>query len=191
MRKQTVKEKHPGEHRYVTQMNGGRPYVVYTGESDITVYTVPDKILSECRGWPEDKDLYTKLVKKIGNVTRKFIPKYKIVRNFNATGNTMLVQSGSGYVHVGDGIFSFKPEVGDEIQKYYSPIGNSNVPYPIAVGKTHVYIMLEKVLVKKDLFPKGIDWEEGAVNYYYKNFSGNKKDVKDLSGLKIIAKSSL
>ncbi len=191
MEKQTVKEKHPGEHRYVTQMNGGRPYVVYTGVSDITVYTVPDKILRECCGWPEDKDFYTKLVKKIGNVTRKFIPKYKIIHNFKATGNTILVQSGSGYVHVGDGIFSFKSELGDEIQKYYSPIGNSNVPYPIAVGKTHVYIILEKVVLKKDLFPKGTDWEEGAIDYFYENLFDNKKNVKELSGLKILAKLSL
>lgn len=179
--------KHRGKHSYVTHMNGGRPYVVYIGEDVVTVYTVPAKVIDGSRGWPESKDSYTKLVKKIGNVSKKFIPKYKKIDDFNASGNTILVKSGREYVHVGDGIFSFKSELGDEIQKYFSPIGNSDVPYPIAVGKSHVYMVCEKTVIKKSLFPKGISWEDEAVEYYYEHFLSNTKDVTELSGLKIVA----
>jgi hypothetical protein len=181
----SVKEQHPGEHRYLTHDNGGRPYLVYTGETDVTVYTAPPGDYPY--GWPDDKDDYTKLVKKITNVSKKFIPRYKTVRDFNSTGNSILVQSGKEYVYIGENIFKFKPEKGDEILKYFSPIGNSDVPYPVAVGKTHVYIILDKVVIEKEIFPKGVDWENGAMDYYYENLSSDRRNLKTFSGYKELA----
>jgi hypothetical protein len=40
-------------------------------------------------------------------------------------------------------IYEFKPMKDDTIELFYSDIGNSDVPYPYAVGKTHIYILLD------------------------------------------------
>jgi hypothetical protein len=69
-----------------------------------------------------------------------------------AEGNSLLLQTKSKYVYIGSEIYEFTPVKGDTVEKYYSDIGNSDVPYPYAVGKTHVYIMLDKVAVEKSLF---------------------------------------
>ncbi len=69
-----------------------------------------------------------------------------------AEGNSILLKVGSKYVYIGSEIYEFSPVKGDVIQSYYSDIGNSDVPYPYAVGKTHIYIMLDKVAVEIDFF---------------------------------------
>ena len=69
-----------------------------------------------------------------------------------AEGNSILLQTGSKYVYIGSEIYEWTPMKNDTIEKYYSDIGNSDVPYPYAIGKTHIYIMLDKVAVEKSLF---------------------------------------
>jgi recombinational DNA repair protein RecT len=58
------------------------------------------------------------------------------------------------YVYIGAEIYEFKTASGDEIVKYVSNVGNSNVPYPYAIGKKYIYIMLDKVFVDKSKFTK-------------------------------------
>jgi hypothetical protein len=70
----------------------------------------------------------------------------------DAEGNSILLRVGEKYVYIGSEIYEFSPKPEDTIQKYYSDIGNSDVPYPYAVGNTHVYIMLDKVAVEKSFF---------------------------------------
>ena len=61
-------------------------------------------------------------------------------------GNSILLQTGKNkYVYIGDGIRSFTTKNGDVIKKYYSPVGNNEVPYPYAIGDKYVYIMLHNV----------------------------------------------
>jgi hypothetical protein len=40
----------------------------------------------------------------------------------------------------------------DEIGKYYSVVGNSDVPYPIAIGEKYVYHMCECVYADRRWF---------------------------------------
>jgi hypothetical protein len=77
-------------------------------------------------------------------------------------GNSILIQTGKGkYIYTGDTIYSFETRDSEEILKYYSPVGNSAVPYPYAVGKHYTYFMLDKETLpnelldlKKDAYPQ-------------------------------------
>jgi hypothetical protein len=80
-----------------------------------------------------------------------------------AEGNSILLEVGAKYVYIGSEIYQFSPVKGDSIEKYYSNIGNSDVPYPYAIGKTHIYIMLDKVAVEKSFF----DMKKGIYEQYY------------------------
>jgi hypothetical protein len=63
-------------------------------------------------------------------------------------GNSILVHLAkigekNYYLFVGDTVVEF--EIDDTIVEYYSQVGNSDVPYPVAVGKNYVYFMLDFV----------------------------------------------
>jgi hypothetical protein len=60
-------------------------------------------------------------------------------------GNSVLCHLGDNrYLSIGRDVQEFTtPD--DEIQKYYSQVGNSDVPYPVAVGVKYVYFMLDMV----------------------------------------------
>jgi len=61
-------------------------------------------------------------------------------------GNSLLFETKGGtYVYVGSEIFQFQTKDKETIVSYLSPVGNSAVPYPYAIGTTHTYFMLEKV----------------------------------------------
>jgi hypothetical protein len=81
----------------------------------------------------------------------------------DAEGNSILLHVGSKYVYIGSEIYEFQPVKGDTIVKYYSDIGNSDVPYPYAIGKTHMYMMLDKVAVALDFF----DGKDDIYQQYY------------------------
>ena len=51
------------------------------------------------------------------------------------------------YMFVGDRIIVFKTR-GDPIVDFRSPIGNSDVPYPYAVGTENTYLLVENTYVK-------------------------------------------
>ena len=100
-------------------------------------------------------------------------------------GNTILLQTGKDkYTYIGDGIRSFTTKDGDVIQKYYSPVGNSAVPYPYAVGQKYVYLMLDNEYEPVEEF----DLTKDVYTQYYahldldklKNKSSKKYSVKTL-----------
>ncbi len=72
-------------------------------------------------------------------------------------GNSLLVKTGDEYIYVGSDIYSFKARDGEEITHYYSPVGDSQVPYPYAVGKEYVYFMLDRKTVSKALLDPKVD----------------------------------
>ncbi len=58
-------------------------------------------------------------------------------------GNSVLAELTAGrYVFVGEQIYEFTVAAGDVIEAYHSPIGNNDVPYPVAVGKEYLYFLL-------------------------------------------------
>jgi hypothetical protein len=85
-------------------------------------------------------------------------------------GNTILLHMiGRDYVYIGDKIYAFSLQEGDEFEAYYSPVGNNDVPYPVLVGKENVYFMLDKKYVPREHFPTNQNWED-AYSLYYGSF---------------------
>jgi hypothetical protein len=71
-------------------------------------------------------------------------------------------------MYVGSEIYTFAPLEGDTIKEYYSPLGNSAVPYPYAIGEKYVYFMLDKVALDARM----IDPAEDGYGQYYSKFHG-------------------
>ena len=62
-------------------------------------------------------------------------------------GNTLLVQvNRKKYIFIGNkGIYEFTTPQSDQIVAFASPLGNSDVAYPYAIGKKYVYYMLNHI----------------------------------------------
>ena len=152
---------------YAIHDNGGRPFRVDIQGNKVTVYltkvsfekvdgTFKDIVYppKEILEFTTDAILVGK--KSPGGGYDGLTPK-------KAEGNSILLEVGEKYIYIGSEIYQFSSIKGDTIEKYYSDIGNSDVPYPYAIGKTHVYIMLDKVAVSKDFF----DMKKGIYEQYY------------------------
>jgi len=83
-------------------------------------------------------------------------------------GNSILLQiAKKRYVYIGDSIYEFDME--DEVEKYFSLIGNNDVPYPVLRGSKNVYFMLDRKYVPRDEFPDlytDKEWENAYSTYY-------------------------
>jgi hypothetical protein len=88
---------------------------------------------------------------------------YDGLKPSQAEGNSILLRIGNKYMYIGHEIYEFSPVKDDVIVKYYSNIGNSDVPYPYAIGKSHIYIMLDAVAVDISYF----DMKEHIYEQYY------------------------
>ena len=65
-------------------------------------------------------------------------------------GNSVLLRTrerGRGLVYIGTSIKTFVPQPRDTIVAFVSPMGNSAVPYPYAIGITHTYLLEENVCI--------------------------------------------
>ncbi len=148
------------------KVKGGKTYAIHDNGGNPFFVTVSGKKVSVEKNMDTFKLVDGKFVdipaprKQILNFTADevFIGKkspsggYDGLKPREAEGNSILLKVGSKYIYIGSEIYEFSPVKGDTIVSYYSDIGNSDVPYPYAVGKTHVYIMLDKVAVAADFF---------------------------------------
>lgn len=76
-------------------------------------------------------------------------------------GNTCLIKlSTHEYIYVGEMIYRFT--IPDEIVKYKSPVGNSAVPYPYAIGTENTYLMIEYTYI-----PNGMRETDDPYKQYY------------------------
>jgi hypothetical protein len=66
-------------------------------------------------------------------------------------GNSLLLHTSDGapgpLVYIGTSIRSFAPRPNDTIVAFVSPMGNSAVPYPYAIGRTHTYLVEEAACI--------------------------------------------
>ena len=151
----------PGK-KYEIHDNGGVPFYAEVNGTSVTVwknmdeYEIVNKKFVDIPKPP--KALFTINAKKI------YIGKKSPNAPPTVQGNSILLfLKTNKYRYIGSEIYDFVPVKGDTIEKYYSNIGNSDVPYPYAVGKTHIYIMLDKVAVEKSYF----DMKEDIYEQYY------------------------
>ena len=152
---------------YKIHDNGGRPFhVTVTGkkvvvEKNMDTYDFEDGKFITIQA--PLKHLFEKTVDEI--FLGKKSPKggYDGLKPSQAEGNSILLRDGAKYIYIGSEIYEFTPRKGDTIETYYSDIGNNDVPYPYAIGKTYVYLLLDKVAVKKSFF----NMKENIYSQYY------------------------
>jgi hypothetical protein len=129
----------------LTLHNGGRPYKVVwqrNKHKDKRQYMVSIHARA-CEDGREHADhKHTKLVREYKNADRVWIDRNKLDRSTSPIGNTLLIQIGTQCVYVGAWILTFCLPRGDTIVRYHSPVGNADVPYPIAGGKKNTYFLL-------------------------------------------------
>lgn len=83
-------------------------------------------------------------------------------------GYSLLFQTGKHtYIYAGSESYAFTVANGDRIVQLFNKIGNSHVPYPVAVGEKYVYFMLDKTYVDKQLFPPNANYLDAYGEYYY------------------------
>lgn len=149
--------------------NGGRPFVADVTSSKIEVYKqVYD---DENDTYVKDKKILDTNYEKIfigDNLLKdkRYAPRVKYL------GNSILVQvTPEKYIYIGSEIYSFSPKKDDTIVSYYSPVGNSQVPYPYALGENYAYFMLDKKVVDMYL----IDPKKDGYAQYYMNIDATDK----------------
>lgn len=153
---------------YKIHDNGSVPYVVMMKpKSTVEVYKTKED------GTPDKKILdltYTKIF-----VGDNLLPDPLAVKKGKAVGNSLLLQTGNNkYVYIGSEIYSF--ETKEEIKMYYSPVGNSDVPYPYAVGDTMSYFMLDKKTLPNEL----LDLKKDAYGQFYGHSVKDETMVKKM-----------
>jgi hypothetical protein len=69
------------------------------------------------------------------------------------------------YVFIGQDVYEFSLANGDIIEEYYSPVVNSDVPYPVIRGRDYGYFMLDKKMIRmEDLCIE--EWSDAYGDYY-------------------------
>ena len=139
--------------------------------------------------------MYVNLVKKY-KVKEIFIGKSPLISMTKFSngygkyfdGNTiLLLLNDNNYVYISNEIYKIK--INDKIEKYYSFIGNNDVPYPMAIGKKNIYFFgypegylpineFPKIKSTKDLqelFDKGIELSPFLIKF------GNEKSKSKIS----------
>ena len=197
----TILAKHKGWIWYMTHWNGGRSFIVYIKDHTIAVYRQPtfqDKVFlveetkceiekkegNSCEEVETDDDddekwHYMIHVATFTNVRRIFVGKspktatteYSGGYGEKFDGNSILVHVGeTKYIHIGAEMYSFTSM--DDIVEYYSPVGNSDVPQPVAIGTQHAYFMLDKECVALEHFTRVLtqeDKEDLYAHFYFEN----------------------
>ena len=153
---------------YFTHANGDRPFYVYVDSNEINVFTYENYNYDD-DDITDDIDNYNIQILTIKNMLGYWYGFDESYCNFH--GNSLLVQLDSyNYVHIGSEIYGF--ETKDIIYDYYSEVGNSDVPYPIALGEENVYFMLDRDYLKNGYIPNSIPPSQ-LYGYYYGHIKVN------------------
>lgn len=123
-----------------------------------------------------------KLIKVYKNVRRVFVGKSPLneMTKFSAghgkrfDGNSILLElprNKHSYAHIGSNIFEF--ETTEPITEFVSPVGNSDVPYPVALSDNYIYFLAGPNKVEtffhkmaRDELPKCLDLTDPYGFYY-------------------------
>jgi hypothetical protein len=191
---------HKGYKKYFIHDNFNRPYLVYI-KDDVYIYKIKKDILKDNTYSKEDKDnisIYTEFIEHI-KPTKIFIGKSPKIRMTTLSaghgkyfdGNTiLLLLNNNNYALIdGNGIKRFTTN-NDKIIKYYSFVGNNDVPYPVAIGEKYYYFWIypEGYLEKKE-FPvyKKIEDLQTIINKgqeynpFMYSIKGHKKKSKKIT----------
>jgi hypothetical protein len=177
----------PKGKKYLTHDNGGRPFQVIIDKNKVHIYKLSDDDIDKKQNYDKLIKSYTVLKVHIGKDSSN--PKVY-------DGNSVLLElANNKMVFIGDCIYEFELAPDDTVQKYFSQVGNSDVPYPVLLGKNYFYSMVEKKYCSRSEFPSNykISDFEDAHSYYYGTFTKKGwvspiKKIKKLPKLKMIHK---
>lgn len=100
-----------------------------------------------------------------------------IKKGENSSSFLIELKDKNTYVFVGTELFKFSTD--EPITNFFSPIGNSDVPYPYAKSENYYYMLLDKIYVKKEDLTEKDKYQE-----YYKNKEKLKKyPLKNLDNI--------
>jgi len=182
---------------YRIEFNGGMSFVAYHNVADNTI-TVMQRPKGYIDNWRNDFDsdrlFYSQEVARYESPLRVSIG---IDTTVQMHGNSILVQLiPNRYVYIGDLVvaaFSF-PET---VTEYYSPIGNSSVPYPVAVSANFVILLSDRRYVAKENIIKNISKVEGteqlnwAGDAYHAYYDLNQNESTPLEDLEDICRADV
>jgi hypothetical protein len=156
-----ITQKKKGMKTYTMIDNGSEPFVADVTSSHVEIYS---------QKYDNDKELYERNKKVIDTPYKNiFIGDNDLKDTHSARkgkypGNSILICIEPGkYIYSGREIYSLETNDGEEIKKYYSPVGNSFVPYPYAVGENYTYFMLDKKTLPNDL----LNFKEDIYGQFY------------------------
>jgi len=132
--------------------NGGRPFIVEINDNIAKIYDNTD-----------NKELLLEL-----SFVKIFYGKEPVESEYE--NNSLLLQIAlNEYVYIGSVIYKFYTD--DEIIDYYSIVGNSDVPYPYAIGTKYTYLMIEYIKIStKLLYETSLEYKiYDPYNIYYFN----------------------
>jgi hypothetical protein len=170
---------------YLIHDNGGRPFQVVASSFGIDIYTYSDDDLYS------DRDaVYDVLLLHIPSFIG-YWPGFDS-SYYAMHGNSILIQkTPHTYIEVGWNIYRFTTT--EPILEYISPVGNSDVPYPVAYSKNYVYFMLDQ-----QYMPRYQLYTEATVENaetIYQEFYGIKKsklvEKKVMKNVHVLVKRKL
>ena len=146
--------------KYETHWNYRRPFTVYiNGAHDVNIHhnEIDDKILS-----------YNPIKIWIGKSPKIPMTIFSGGYGRKYDGNSIVLQlTMKKYLYIGEEIYEFN--MSEPIRKFYSPIGNNDVPYPVIVTDNKIYFTIEKVyIMRSDLLPT-VDLRSAYAQLYDKN----------------------
>ena len=172
--------------KYAIHDNGGRPFEVIVSGSKATVimnmddFKLKDGQFITISNPP--KELFTVDAKEVFIGKKSPTGGYDGLKPSQAEGNSILLGlGGNKYRFIGWDIYDFTTLEGDKIVKYYSDIGNSDVPYPYAVGEKYIYFGIDKVAAPIELF----NMKDDIYAQYYKGIKAKKLKIKMIQKRKI------
>ncbi len=173
-KKRTSKQIEKPKHIYNIHDNGFIPFIVYDYGTKVSVYKQTDNMQRKIL------DLkYKKIF--IGDNTLNF---KGYVAKGTGKGNTILLEVlPNEYVYIGNEIKAFQTKLDDMIIKYISPIGNSDVVYPYAIGKNFTYLMLENKYIPNEF----VDLKKDVYAQYY-GFDKKTPSVSNSKSKKFVIK---
>lgn len=167
----TTRKAAKGSKTYYIHDNGSKPYKVVVSGKTVEIYKgAYRRNVLDTKAIDYDTMDYDKLVKRL-TVKEVIVGKSPCVPMADACGasedgNTVLLHvSGNKYMHLGHDIFEFT--VDDEVDTYYSLIGNNDVPYPVLVGTQNVYFMLDQKVMPRAAFKAKMGSAEWADAYRF------------------------
>ena len=178
--------------KYKIHDNGGRPFLVYVNGLNIKIYTQSVQKPLQDNMKEEYSYLMDYKVKKvfIGR-SRKETSRFIYDGDYEYIGNSILLEiekklNINRYLYIGWEIYEFTTN--EPIIRYYSLVGNSDVPYPVAISENYVYFFLDKKYVPRCLFSDNISWINAYSDFYahtsWQSVKFMKKNLKDIPKFK-------